>query len=285
MADVDLHMHTTRSDGGLTPTELVELLARNDLKIASITDHDTTAGLAEALEAASLHPSLRLIPGVEISCDVAGGEIHILAYFIDASDQELQETLQRFRQGRLERGRGMVEKLTEMGMPLSWDRVLEIAGDASVGRPHVARALIEKGYVADNQEAFDKYIGRNGPAYVEREKLTPEQAIDMALDNGAMPVLAHPGYVNDLEETLPGLKKAGLVGMEVYYAKYPPEQVKQLAALAAQHDLVPCGGTDYHAVGYKDEPSPGAAGPPLSSVQQLEERKAAHDEMVAGRSN
>jgi predicted metal-dependent phosphoesterase TrpH len=282
MADVDLHMHTTRSDGRLTPTELVGLLVRNQVKVASITDHDTTAGLEEAMEAAAAHPDLRLIPGVEISCDMPGGEIHILAYFVDTTDQELQATLARFRQGRLERGVGMVEKLTEMGMPLSWERVLEIAGDASVGRPHVAQALIEKGYVQTNTEAFDKYLGRNSPAYVEREKLTPAEAIGLALGNGAMPVLAHPGYVNDLEKTLPGLKAAGLAGMEVYYSKYPPKQVRELARLAEQHELVPCGGSDYHAFGYDDEPLPGAAGPPLSSVTLLEERKAAHDKGTAG---
>lgn len=273
MADVDLHMHTTRSDGRLTPTALVELLARNGVKVAAITDHDSTAGLDEALAAAQAYPQLRIIPGVEISTDVAGGEIHILAYHVDRHNADFQQTLERFRAGRYDRGRRMLEKLAALGMPLSWERVLEIAGDASIGRPHVARALVEKGYVASSQEAFDKYLGRNGPAYAEREKLTPEEAIALALENGALPVLAHPGYVNNLEELLPSMVSAGLVGMEVYYAKSQEHDFDRLLHLAIDHKLIPLGGSDYHGVGYEGEVLPGAVGPPLENLRRLEALK------------
>jgi len=274
MIEVDLHLHTTRSDGRLTPTQIVELAARRGLKIIAITDHDSTAGLDEAMEAARAHPPLVIIPGTELSTDVAGGEIHILAYYVDRESPGFQKHLARFRAARYERGRKMVEKLAELEMPLSWERVLEIAGDASVGRPHVARALVERGYVPTTQEAFDRYLGRNGPAYVEREKLTPQEAIAFALEYGALPVLAHPGYVNGLEATLPALKKAGLVGMEVYYGAYPDGEMGSLLALAQRYDLIPCGGSDYHANGHEGEVEPGAVGPPLSTVQRLVALKA-----------
>ncbi len=145
MGEVDLHMHTTRSDGRLTPTELVDLVASQGVKTFAVTDHDTTEGLAEAAEAVAKHPGLTLIDGVELSTDIEGSEIHILCYFVDKTDERFQSELARFREGRFARGKGMVEKLAALGMPLSWERVLEIAGDASVGRPHVARALIEGG--------------------------------------------------------------------------------------------------------------------------------------------
>lgn len=273
MAEVDLHMHTTRSDGQLTPTALVELLARNGVKVAAITDHDSTSGLDEALAAAQAYPQLRIIPGVEISTDVEGGEIHILAYHVDRNDAGFQQVLERFRAARYDRGRRMLEKLAELGMPLEWERVLEIAGDASIGRPHVARALIEKGYVASNQEAFDKYLGRNGPAYADREKLTPEQAIAMALENGALPVLAHPIYVNNLEKILPSLVSAGLVGMEVYYGKNQGNDFDRLLHMAIEHKLIPLGGSDYHGVGYEGEVMPGTVGPPMENLRRLEALK------------
>ena len=274
MAEVDLHMHTTRSDGGLTPTALVELLYQRGLKVVAITDHDTTAGLDEAMDAAARYPELTIIPGVEISADVSGGEIHVLAYYVDREDQRFQGILEGFRRGRLERGRGMVEKLTEMGMPLSWDRVLEIAGDASVGRPHVAVALLEKGYVSDRKEAFDKYIGRNGPAYVERDKLTPEEAIQLALENGALPVLAHPVYISDVETWLPKLTEAGLVGIEVFYGDWDTSKINRYLRLAKQYNLIPCGGSDYHANGTAGEVLPGHQGPPMQTVERLRQRKA-----------
>ena len=271
MSEVDLHMHTTRSDGRLMPTELVDLVASQGVKIFAVTDHDTTDGLDEAADAVAKHPGLTLIDGVELSTDIEGSEVHILCYFVDKEDERFQSELTRFREGRFARGRGMVEKLTALGMPLSWERVLEIAGDASVGRPHVARALIEAGHVATNQEAFDKYIGRGGPAYVEREKLTPEEAIALGVSNGAAPVLAHPVYTKGVEALLPSMKEAGLKGIEVYYGSYSPEDELRFKNVAEAHGLIPCGGSDYHG-NHEGERLPGAAGPPASSVDALRSR-------------
>ena len=281
--EVDLHLHTTFSDGTLTPTEMVELCVQRGLKVICISDHDTTEGLAETFEAASKYPELTVIPGVELSTDVPGGEIHVLGYFLDVKDVGLQEILFRFRQGREGRAEKMVEKLNELGLNISWDRVKEIAGEGAIGRPHIAQALVEADYVQYPKDAFDRYISRNGPAYVERMKLTPEEAIKLILDHGALPVMAHPTYsaaksdrdgVSSLRDVLTDLKLAGLVGMEVHYGDYTPEQIEELAGLAKEFDLIPCGGSDYHASGNPGEPEPGSVGPPISTVEALQALKS-----------
>jgi len=162
----DLHLHTTASDGRLTPTELVQRAAKAGLKVIAITDHDTVDGIPEALAAAKAFPSLTVIPGVELSTDVTGGEVHVLGYFIDYHSQLLREKLALMRDSRETRARKMVEKLGKMGMPLRWERVLELAGEGSIGRPHIAQAMLEAGYIASMKEAFLLYISRTGPAYV-----------------------------------------------------------------------------------------------------------------------
>ena len=270
-ATVDLHLHTTASDGRLSPTQLVRLVASQGVKVAAISDHDTTEGLAEAYQAAREFPDLRIIPGIELSADVPGDEIHLLGYFMQYDVVEFQEVLRRFRQGRLVRGRSMVEKLAALGINLEWERVQAIAGDGAVGRPHIALAMVEQGYIKEPREAFLEYLGRNGSAYVEREKLDPEQAVALLARVGGVAVLAHPAQLSNIDDRIRGLKAAGLVGMEVHYAQYSPETVRYLAEVASRHDLVPCGGSDYHGLGNTGEPLPGIAGPPLESVERLEE--------------
>ncbi|MCY4577479.1 MAG: PHP domain-containing protein [Chloroflexi bacterium] len=276
--EADLHLHTTFSDGTLTPTQLVALCAERGLKTICISDHDTTNGLQEAFDAAAAHPDITVIPGIELSTDVPGSEIHILGYFVDHSDASLQAILEDFRSGREDRGMKMVENLNNLGLAISWERVQQIAGDASIGRPHIAQALVEAGYVKYPRDAFDEYLGRNGSAYVERPKLLPEDAVRLLVEHGALPVMAHPTYsasksdregVSSLPDILGKLKSAGLVGMEVYYGDYTPEQVEWLHGLADDFDLIPCGGSDYHALGNPDEPEPGTVGPPMSSVEAL----------------
>ena len=279
-AQVDLHLHTTASDGRLSPTELIQMVGGNGLKQVSISDHDSTEGLAEAYEAAREFPDMRIIPGIELSTDVPGDEVHMLGYFIQYEDEEFQRVLQGFRRGRIERGRAMVDKLDELGMHISWERVQEIAGDGSVGRPHIALALVEQGYFKEPKEAFAEYLGRNGLAYAEREKMTPTDGVGLLRSVGSVPVLAHPTYLNDMEATIVHLKAAGLVGMEVFYAQYSPETVLELAALAAKYDLIPCGGSDYHGLGNSGEPLPGTLGPPPETVDRLEE--AAQKIVLAG---
>ena len=285
---VDLHLHTTASDGRLTPTELVELTASKGLRTISVSDHDTTAGLEEAQRAVDRIPGMRLIPGIELSCDVPGGEVHMLGYFMNIEDAGFQEMLAGFREGRLARGEGMVAKLAEFGMNIEWERVLEIAGDASVGRPHIAQALVEKGYFAEPSDAFQEYLGRNGKAYVERSKLTPPDAVKLLNDVGGVAVFAHPWFERrgnepepeqSLIETVEELKAAGLHGMEVHYSMYDEATVDWLADVARAYDLIPCGGSDYHHSGNSREPLPGVNGPPMETVERLEEaarRLASH---------
>ena len=269
MATVDLHLHTTASDGRLSPTELVNLLGERGLRIAAITDHDSTEGLTEAYEAKARFPHLSLIPGIELSTEAGDSEIHVLGYFLNWQDQEFQRVLSGFRKGRVGRGQAMVERLGELGLPVEWERVLHFAGDGAVGRPHIALAMVERGYVPGVREAFDLYLGRDGPAYVDRQKLSPEDAIGIIRGVGGAAVLAHPSYVNNLETHLRQMKQAGLAGMEVYYGNYSPKMVSQLRATARSFDLLPCGGSDYHALDQGDDTLPGDAGPSEDVVEAL----------------
>jgi predicted metal-dependent phosphoesterase TrpH len=270
-ATVDLHLHTLASDGRLSPTELVNLAASQGLKVVAVSDHDTTEGLAEAYRAAEQFSDLQIIPAIELSTDIPGDEIHMLGYFLQYEDDEFQAILRRFRAGRLERGRLMVEKLATLGLPVEWERVREIAGDGSVGRPHIALAMVEKGYFKEPKEAFYDYLGRNGQAYVERKKMTPAEGAEMLARVGGSAVLAHPANLVDLDAKVAELKEAGLVGMEVHYAQYSPDTVDYLLSIARNHDLIPCGGSDYHGLGNSGEPLPGTLGPPMESVERLAE--------------
>lgn len=265
---VDLHSHTYYSDGVLSPEALVDLAYQRGVRYLAVTDHDSTEGLAEAIGAAAMHPGMTLIPGIEISCDLPGREVHVLGYFLDYEDASFQASLAQMRQNRVGRAKRMLELLAGLGMPLDWERVQEIAGDASIGRPHVAQALLERGYVRDLREAFDLYLGNGKPAYVERDKLTPEDAIRQIRAVGGLPVLAHPSFVEDFEALLPDLIEAGLVGMEVYYAAYDAETIQRLLAVANRFGLVPCGGTDYHGR-FEGETGPGEAAVPVETYERL----------------
>lgn len=273
-ATIDLHLHTLASDGRLTPTELIQLVVKQGLKTVSITDHDSTEGLAEAYEAAKEFPYLRIIPGIEMSADLPGNEVHVLGYFLDYHDVEFQATLTEFRRGRVDRAQIMVEKLDALGMHVEWEQVQRFAGDGSVGRPHIALALVEAGYFEEPKEAFEEYLGNDGLAYYDRPKLNPIESVEMIKRVGGVPVLAHPTFMNDMESGIVELMKVGLVGMEVYYAQYDDDTVRHLARLAKEYDLIPCGGSDYHGLGNSGEPLPGTLGPPDETIDLLEDAAA-----------
>lgn len=253
----DLHTHTNASDGRLTPSELVRLAVSRGVSVLAVTDHDSTEGIAEALAAAADNPGLTLVPGIEMSTDIPGDEIHVLGYFLDYEDPAFQATLTKLREARRDRGRMMVEKLRTIGIDIPWKRVEELAGGGSVGRPHVAQAMLEQGQVATFQEAFDRYIGRNGPAYVERVKLTPVEAIEMLVRARALPVLAHPASLSNLDDLIAQLKAAGMAGIEVYYQDYDRNTCARLGAAAERHDLLKLGGSDFHGLGGERERLPG----------------------------
>ena len=273
-ATIDLHLHTLASDGRLSPTELIQLVAKQGLETISITDHDSTEGLAEAYEAAKEFPYMRIIPGIEMSADIPGDEVHVLGYFLDYHDVEFQGMLTELRRGRVGRAQVMVEKLIALGKPVEWERVLHFAGDGTVGRPHIALAMVEAGYFKEPKEAFEEYLGNDGLAYYDRPKLNPTESVAMIRKVGGVPVLAHPTFMNDMEAGIASLKKEGLVGMEVYYAQYDDDTVRHLARLAREYDLIPCGGSDYHGLGNTGEPLPGTLGPPEETVKLLEDAAA-----------
>ncbi len=253
----DFHTHTNASDGKLTPTQLVQLAVSRGLEILGVTDHDSTQGIPEALEAASQYPAFTLVPGVEMSTDIPGDEVHVLGYCIDPEDTAFQKALEDLRMARRDRGRMMVQKLHNLGIDIPWERVEAAAGEGAVGRPHVAQVLQEMGFVSSFQEAFDRYIGRNGPAYAERVKLTPSEAIAMLAKAGTLPVLAHPASLSNLDSLLEELKAAGMVGMEVYYQDYDQATLTRLAAAADRHGLLKLGGSDFHGIGGPRERLPG----------------------------
>lgn len=225
------------------------------IKVLAITDHDTIDGLPAA-QAEAQRWGITVIPGVELSTISGREEIHLLGYFVDPDEPELQALLARAREARRDRARRMVARLAGLGMPVAWERLLDLAGEGSViGRPHVAMSLLEAGHVGSWEEAFDRWIGRGRPAYVERYKLAPEEAARLVRCNGGLPVLAHPYIYGrdgerkrdmDLERWLPRLQRAGLAGIEVYYPNYPQRVHRRLLALAASRGLVVTGGSDFH---------------------------------------
>jgi predicted metal-dependent phosphoesterase TrpH len=267
----DFHTHSTASDGRLTPTALVNLVAGQGVEYHALTDHDSTEGIAEARRAAAGKQNYTLIPGVEMGTDIEGAEVHMLGLFLHPDDDELQEALRKLREGRVGRGFGIVQKLRAMGIMIEWERVQAIAGEASVGRPHIAQALVEAGYVSKVSEAFDKWIARNGPAYVERDKMTPEESVRFIVDRGGIAIMAHPRELPGFETLLPSLKAAGMTGIEVYYKDYPRDVVERLRGDAERFDLLPLGGSDYHGIFGNDEPLPGNMLSPVpeSSIERL----------------
>lgn len=270
-ARVDLHTHSTASDGELTPAELVQYACTRGLSALALTDHDSVDGVDAAIEAAR-GTALEIIPGVELSCDVPQTEVHLLGYFLDWHDAHFEKMLIKFREGRYGRAEKMVKKLVALGAPISFERVKEVAGDASIGRPHVAQVLVEAGHVATTAEAFDRYIGRAGPAYVERFRLTPEDAVALILRAGGVPVLAHP---RDVTNYIEPLVKVGLIGLEALYSAYDETTRADLVRWAKRYDLIVTGGSDFH--GLNRLASFGDLGDvtvPLQAVEQLRVRAA-----------
>ena len=273
---IDLHTHSTASDGVLSPTELVKHAAALGVRVLALTDHDTTDGAAEAQRAAN-RAGVEFIPGIEINTDYQDSSLDVLGYWVPTEPGPFQERLAELRAARETRGQRMVEKLNRLGLPVRWERVRELAQGA-VGRPHVARALVEAGHVSAINEAFDLYIGYGRPAYEPRTRFTAFQAVEFIHAHGGVPVMAHPipSHAQHLdpfrlEELLPRLKEAGLVGMDVYYGTYTTDTVQRLLALARRFDLVPAGGSDFH--GPDMGASLGSTGVPAESVERLRQAR------------
>ncbi|MBI2980166.1 MAG: PHP domain-containing protein [Chloroflexi bacterium] len=269
MSSVDLHIHSTASDGKLSPAEVVRKSAEAGLTVIAITDHDTVNGITPALEAAKAFPRLKVIPGIEISTDTDKGEVHVLGYFIDYTHPELQVALQRMRNSRKERAQKMIAKLKKLGLPIEWARVQEIAGSGTVGRPHIAQAMLEKGYISTIKEAFTRYISWSGPAYAERTKMSPAEIVSLILRVNGVPVLAHPLTAANPEVMIAELKEHGLVGIEVYYDGCTAEEINRLLGLADKYGLIATGGSDYHGLDANTETMIGGSNVPIEAAERL----------------
>ncbi len=253
---VDLHVHSTASDGTDSPADVVAGAARAGLGAMALTDHDTLEGLDEAAAAANTH-GIRLIPGVELSCQWDGGAMHLVVLFLESAEGPLQDRLAGLRAARDVRNARMVELLAGMGIDITLDEVTEEAGSGTVGRPHVAAVMIRKNVVPDIPSAFDRYLAAGRPAYVGRERLTPAEAISLARASGGVPVLAHPLTLgrtldSELRTAFRDLAEIGLIGVEVEVATYDPVDRKALRRIALDVGLLPSGGSDYHGA-YKPD--------------------------------
>ncbi|HUG38345.1 MAG TPA: PHP domain-containing protein [Candidatus Limnocylindrales bacterium] len=242
---VDLHSHTTASDGTLAPRELVREAARRGVRVLAVTDHDSTEGLAEALDEAARCRPLEIVPGIEINCDVDGGEVHILGYYVDYEAPWFQDFCRAQRAERRARVHRMADRLAELGMPIDPEAVFALVQEGSAGRPHVAQVMINRGYVKTVREAFDRFLGAGKPGNVPRARLTPEDAVRLIRKAGGVPVFAHPGLANR-DAMIPGLVEAGLMGIECFYLEHSAAQTGGYVEACKQYGLVATGGSDFH---------------------------------------
>ncbi|MBU3981485.1 MAG: PHP domain-containing protein [Proteobacteria bacterium] len=254
-AGIDLHIHSNASDGTLSPSEILALAQNLNLAAIAITDHDTVNGSKEALSI-GIPTSLKFLTGVEISASPPpsfpySGSFHILGYSINIDDPLLNKTLAVLQEARKNRNPGIIDRLNSLGIDLSMSELLSEVGDAQLGRPHIARLMVKKGYVESISEAFDKYLGKGRPAYLDKYRIDCSRAIEVILGAGGIPVIAHPFLLNprdvaDIEDLIIVLKKMGLKGIEVYYPEHSPHVISQLADIANRHELLMTGGTDFH---------------------------------------
>lgn len=264
-------MHTDYSDGACTADEVLEMVRASGISAFSITDHDTLDGYRHA-KAAMRPGDPELVTGVELSVMIGDDDVHVLAYLFDPDDKPMNDALQSFQQKRHVRGQQIVEKLKSLGVDVPFDAVTETADGSVIGRPHVAETLHRLNKVGSYQEAFDKFIGRKGPAYVPKVLLTPQDAIAMVHNAGGVAVLAHP-FVDDMARHIPILAELGLDGIEVKHSNHSAEQAARLERLAAKHRLAVSGGSDFHG----REGRHGAIGSqrvPALYLQELKQRAA-----------
>ena len=252
---IDLHIHSTASDGSLTPAEIINRAQRLNLAAIAITDHDSIYGSKEALQA-GIPPSLKFLTGIEISAAhptffPGSGSFHILGYCIRLDNQALNQALNRLREARKNRNPKIIKRLNELGLKISLEDVNPTIAHGQLGRPHIAQVMIKKGFVKSMDEAFDKFLGAGKPAYVDKNRIGCEETIKMIRDAGGVPVLAHPALLNinddfQLEELIQNLIKIGMRGIEVYYPEHSPEQMQRYRELANKYNLLITGGTDFH---------------------------------------
>jgi len=252
---IDLHIHSTASDGSLTPAEIIDHAQRLNLAAIAITDHDSLYGSKEALQS-NIPPSLKFLTGVEISAAhppffPGSGSFHILGYGIRLDNPALNKALDRLREARKNRNPKIITRLNELGFKISLDDVHQTVEQGQLARPHIAKAMVKKGFVESIDEAFDLFLGAGKPAYIDKDRIGCEEALKMIREAGGVPVLAHPGLLNiddecQLDELIQNLIKIGMRGIEVYYPEHSPEQIRRYTELAEKYGLLMSGGTDFH---------------------------------------
>lgn len=266
----DLHIHSTFSDGTLSPSEIIKKADKEGLSAVAITDHDCVDAIEPALKEASLY-GIEVIPGVELSCEYNSNEVHILGYIIDCKDIWFREKLKKLCQRRIERVGKIVERLKLHGVDIGTDHIFKLSGCGSVGRLHIAQAMQEKGYVSNLKEAFNKYIGDKAPCYVGNFKLTPEDCIEMIDRIGGISILAHPGTL-DTDELLSRLIDSGLDGIEVYHPDHRQSDVVNYLKIATRYKLLITGGSDFHGT-RKEGVSLGSSKIPYELLEKLKDAR------------
>jgi 3',5'-nucleoside bisphosphate phosphatase len=265
---VDLHMHSTASDGSLVPADVVALAQRNGVKIIALTDHDSVAGLPAALERAR-EAGIRVIPGIELSVSEQNMDVHLLAYGFDVSDARMLEAIARYRESRHDRARKILSRLKGLGIRIPMEEVEEIARGGAIGRPHVAEALMMNGHVETFHEAFQRYLGHHAPAYVAKHTVSLEEAVEVVREAGGVTVLAHPGTLNR-DAWIAGLARRGLDGIEVWHSKHGPAEINRYREIARAHGLLMTGGSDFHGERTPDV-SIGSVAVPEQVIADLDE--------------
>ena len=246
----DLHTHTNYSDGFFSPAELIKKAAEKEIEIISITDHDSVNGLREAKKVAS-EMNVMLIPGVEISSDIRDTEVHILGYFFDPENKELEHYLNFFREERVKRANRIVEKLNILGLPILMEDVLKQASNSAIGRPHIAQALLARNLVNSYYESFHKYLGNHAPAYERKVHLSPQSAFKIISDAGGLSFIAHPGNMPEI--LIKELIDAGVDGIEVIHPSHSPDKVRFYKGIVNEYFLLESGGSDFHGGKRDDE--------------------------------
>lgn len=266
---IDLHLHSTCSDGTFTPREVARRAAAAGLSVISLTDHDSTEGVAAAQEEGA-RLGVEVVPGTELSARVGSTDVHILGYFIDPGHPELISWLDTFRQARLQRAERMVGKLNRMGLRVPLEKVLARAGPGAIGRPHIADVMVEEGLVFSVDEAFHRYLGYSKPAYAAKYSQSPSRAIQVIRAAGGLACLAHPGLYRR-DDLIPGMVSDGLDGIEVRHTKHNASHVARYSEIARRHELLSTGGSDCHGDG-RGDPMIGSVDVPLSYLEAMRER-------------
>ena len=263
----DLHLHTSMSDANINPKDLIEKISLTDINCIAITDHDTTEGVEESVKFA-YKKNITTIPGVEISTSFQGNEIHVIGYFINIKNYYLQTKLKKLRQSRKKSILETINRLQLLGYKISMEEINNIS-NGTVGRPHIAQIMKSKGYFDTTTEAFEKILSNKKIINIKREKINSIDAIDLITQSGGISILAHPRSIKNLEKILPMFVNKGLAGIEVYSEKLTRKTLESLKKLSEKYNLIPTGGSDYHARNEPNEIQPGMNGPPPHTPKKL----------------